>query len=819
MRRISMVAFAVVFAALVATSPVAAQSGQLVVASNHTTDTDFNGADTLTNVSVEGSGNAANVTLDDDVQTTIEGFESGNLDDWTVVGGQKSNFTVQTSTVHDGTYAMQFSGDGPGADSIKNSNIKTKAYANISVWIYDTAFNDQRPDWRYRDGNGNFVITLSVDDGGESGDAGSLLYFDGNSWTDTGIDIAEDSWRKVDVHNIDYSNDQFDVTVYDDAGTSQGSASNLGFHNSASEIGELYVSGVGDTFYFDTFRGPARTADTGQYISANHSAEQVEEGFTNLTLTNAAAIVEWQYLESGSWKVANTSNFTTTANHTLDLSGHASATKWRTNVTFKNLSGSTTAQLHDEGVLFNASSPTLTDPYPINDKKLDNRTVNLSIQVNDSDFALAQSDSLTITWKNGTTDNQIDQQTVTSNGTYNATTTVSRGGTHKWYVTVDDSYGESDRSPSSGNHTFQAPHEIFIRNATSADNLITNANAEIDFFASDEIITKTDPNNDGKINLTDLPIDEKMVIEVSADGYHTRTVILDSLYEQEDVYLLNKSNFRNNETTFTLTDNTGDFDAATDPELLIERAINQSGTKKWRIIAGDEFGVDGFTATLKRGERHRLTVRNNDGDERILGSYANPDNETVDLEIGQLTFGVENETTYKWDANYLNQSGTEKVVFNFTDEDTNTTDLFVEIYERGNKSNTIHSSTTAGPLGSKKITETLTGDQTNKTWVVNWSATRDSKTIEGKLAVGARATLNTGLDALWKKTIAVGLLFVIAGLFGGFNVRVGAMIVPLVAGILWYVQWLPAEIGAGVILLAIMIALFYRTTTAEPRGI
>lgn len=793
MRRLAIVAFAVVGALLITTAPVAGQSAGLVVGSIHQDDQDFNNADTLTNLTVSGSGASASVNL-------------------------------SQNPVHAGNYALK--GGNSGADYQIVKGLSGSTVENISFWVRKPSLTGStaRPSVDYRDSSGNFLTSVAIDDGSNTGDAGSVVYWN-SGFTDTGIDITAGEYYEIKVDNIDYSAETFDIEVYDSTGSLVGSVTGLAFRDSVSEMSDMRITDRDSTFYIDNIHYDNKliegfesgdlsgwtgdtadydvvvsTPDSAEYISANHSVSQAQKAFANLTLTNANADVRWEYYDGTSWVLKNSSTYTTTGNYTLDISG-VDQSKWRANVSFTNKTGSTTAKLHDEGILFTPHEPTISNIEPADGTNLNKSDVDLSADVNDTDFPTAQGDSVSVELiVDGTTEHT---NTITSNGTVSTTVSGLSGGSHTYKVKATDDYGNT---VTSAERTINAPSTLSIRNETSPDQLIDTATVEVTFFASDEVVTKSTTN--GKINLTGLPVDEKLIVRAESEDFRTRNIILKSLYDQENVYLLHK-NKSAVEVRFELEDRTGTFPES-ESELYIERVINLSGDTQYRTIAADEFGTNGYTTYLQEGQRYQLRVEHQDN-VRVLGGYTSSVSETVTLRpvaVG-VSLNQTNVSTYNWSASYVEDPTTE-VEFRYIDPINETTNLHVKIYPRGNESAAIYDDTTAGPVGSVSIEKILTGDQVNKTWVVEWTADREGEEISGKRMVGKQVNEIVGELPQWMQEAFAALIIVITGgLFSQLNVGVGAVTTSLTAGGFWMMGLLP-PIAGGAITIALIIGVLVK---------
>lgn len=358
---------------------------------------------------------------------------------------------------------------------------------------------------------------------------------------------------------------------------------------------------------------------------------------------------------------------------------------------------------------------------------------------------------------------------------------------------------------------------LFIRNETEPHNKVTGANVEVMFFEDEDdnptIISRTDSDNDGQIDLSGLPIDEPFVVTVTdADPYFDRQVLLDDLTQQKTIFLLNSSR-ASVDNRFQIQDRTGNFPPG-ETEIVIQKAINRSeygGTPSgfsWTAIAGDELGGDQAVQwDLSSGDRYRIIVENDGGDRRILGSYTAKQDGTVTLEIGTIVEDPEAPGQVGAETTWKNDSGTVTVKFEFNDTSQNTNTLWVEMYERGNKSNVLFSNTSYnGPLGSQTISQTVPSNEEDLEWVVKFTTDRTGEDANGRFVVGPTRTVLKSIPAWVKTIIAIGSIVVVAGLFSQLNGDVGALVVAGLGAIFWFVDFMPPEVSDGVIVLAMLTA-------------
>jgi hypothetical protein len=372
--------------------------------------------------------------------------------------------------------------------------------------------------------------------------------------------------------------------------------------DSANRYGVRSVTGVEQT-------------GNGTYVGAAHDAEDIATGWANLTLQNAEADVTWQEDGDGdgSWSNVTSTTATTTTNVTQDLSTTTSD-RWRVRVDFSATGSNPVAQIHDEGVLFEPASPTLSNPEPPDEVKIANAVGNVSINVSDADFPLAQGDSVSVSATDGD-GTSLGSTTLTSNGTASFSYSSDAGeNTINWQAT--DSYGNSE----SYTQTFTTPSTLTLYNETSPNQKIsTNSEITATFFGSDgeTVIERT--SSDATFDFSGLPADTEYIVTVDAEGYRERTLIIRNLYKQQSFYLLSQ-NTSASQIVFELSDPTGEFPPR-ETRLYVEKPLTVNNSTTYRTVAADTFGAtSAYSVTLADGARYRLRVRH-DGQERILGSY------------------------------------------------------------------------------------------------------------------------------------------------------------------------------------------------------
>ena len=202
-------------------------------------------------------------------------------------------------------------------------------------------------------------------------------------------------------------------------------------------------------------------------------------------------------------------------------------------------------------------------------------------------------------------------------------------------VAVDTGTGEpvdSDIVESDGVATFElpagtrnialelAPSELRVYDEQSPDQLLSDVNnMTIEFYEQGA----GNPDNiesvgvvDGVADMEGFDPTASFIAVANADGYANRRIFVDSLYETQELYLLNES-ADSVAVEYELEDFSGNYPQA-ETVMVIERNING----EWTPIQGDFFGATGqFEAQLLRDTRHRMRVVNIEtGEDRVAGT-------------------------------------------------------------------------------------------------------------------------------------------------------------------------------------------------------
>jgi hypothetical protein len=182
------------------------------------------------------------ITMDGDVvwkgTYLEESFEDGNDDGWNATS---SGIYVTSNTASDGSYSYRFDRD---SDWSTTTNFDTGQYIDefaFSMYLTDA---DYRPIVRlYNDSNtdlGNSWSYIQV----QQVNSKTVLTNQGHTTEDImSYDMAQNTWYRVRLENIDYNNEIYDLVLYDNNGNEIERIDNAEFYNSSidSTFNMLYL--------------------------------------------------------------------------------------------------------------------------------------------------------------------------------------------------------------------------------------------------------------------------------------------------------------------------------------------------------------------------------------------------------------------------------------------------------------------------------------------------------------------------------------------------------------------------------------------------
>lgn len=449
---------------------------------------------------------------------------------------------------------------------------------------------------------------------------------------------------------------------------------------------------------------------------------------------------------------------------------------------------------HDVLLKSSDGGPGLSDPQPEGEQST--FPSKLSVEVSDPDF----DDGENVTVEFYLDGSKVGENSTTSAGRVSVSIGSLARGAHDAKAVATDSNGNTKTLT----WTFSVPNELEIREVTDPQNLINDRQVNLTFFVGDDIITRN--VSDGNVSLEGLPTDEDIVVQAEAENYTTAEFIIEDITKQDSLYLLHTSE-PSYTIRFTLKDRTGDFEG-NGAQLLIQKPIDIGNGEEWQTMYGDYFGSTGVTADLEQDQTYRLIVKNEDNDMRVLGRYTAEQSEVVELTVGSVTSVSDgDDQAYRQNATYDNTTSGNYVKYEYNDTEDLTSSVTVTIFERGNESNVLFPKQTfSGPLGTISISEPVPSDQTDLSWTVDVTIQRNGESFDARFIVGPQRPVLQEIPGWLKALISIGSLWIVAGLFSQINGDVGAVATAGLGGMWWFVDFLPAETGIGVVVLAMLTA-------------
>lgn len=471
--------------------------------------------------------------------------------------------------------------------------------------------------------------------------------------------------------------------------------------------------------------------------------------------------------------------------------------------------GEITFNLEDEGGGWTNISLVEPDPPEFDDSSA-KPTGAQSTQPNELQINVSSPDGINMDVEFFLDGTSVGNDTVEGGGTANVSVGPD-GGAHDWHAVATDG---ADQTTTSSTYSFNSPDTLHLRNETDTSELIDSpVDVEVRFFTSDEIVSRSASN--GTVDLSGLPIDEGFVVEADANqDYHSRTVYIDDIHTQQNVFMLSK-NVSSVESRFELEDPTGQYDAQS--VLYVQKPVDFNGSVQYQTVYADQLGSEGVTANLEEGSRYNLRIESESGVSQDIGPYRADITETVTVRPGSPTISVDSyEDGWGGTAEIIEPAeGDYKIEYVYEDPDDLTDSVDVSVTEKGNQSNQLGANQTHTDLGEASGMYNLTANESEKTWVVNFDVDRDGEQYRTFEEVSIMRDLTGDLSDGWRLIIAIGILLVSAGVFSRLNSGVGGVVVSIEAGVLYWTGWLSGATTVAGVMIALFVSVIvhiYRTS-------
>jgi len=397
----------------------------------------------------------------------------------------------------------------------------------------------------------------------------------------------------------------------------------------------------------------------------------------------------------------------------------------------------------------------------------------------------------------------IGTQSVSS-GTSTASTTwksENRSASEEWYAVLKDSTGTRDTA---GAFAFGAGGVVVARDAETG-NVIDDRTTRFDtvYPGGSQTFDRVPAN----LSLSEVNAEpgESIRIDVRAQDYYERTIEVSGKQADADVYLERGANWSYNPSSdnpdetasvdddpdrfisrFTLKDQTGRYPPS-DTKLTVRADIDDDGQTD--LVHSSTFGAaNRVDVRVKRDRRYQLVVENGDGDSRGLGGWTATEPETTTLTISRVTEDIEIDQGYGVDAEI--DSGTLKIYYRDYETRAETLDLEIREYPDGS----YLENRTLTDVTNATVTIALNESQANKIWQIDYDGTRvgvEAANISGQVTTSpsGRVPLPVGSDVLIAGALII--LAIVGALFTGPLSAVGSVAMVGVAGVLYFIGWLP----------------------------
>lgn len=394
-------------------------------------------------------------------------------------------------------------------------------------------------------------------------------------------------------------------------------------------------------------------------------------------------------------------------------------------VTFSSLdSGSHDVELHAGN-----AAPTLSNPDP--EGNLSSSSTSLSIDVNDTDFGDTGDEISVEFWLDGSS---VGTDTLTSNGTASVSISQPSAGSHDLRAVATDDLGATTERE----WVFGVPDELRIYNESAPYNLVNSpTEATVTFYASDGSVHTRSTTN-GVIDFSGLPPDEAFIVEAEASNYTSRRIYIESLIEQQRIYLLPEDATTAN-VVFALQDNSGQFTPVDESILYIEKPLNISGNTQYQVITSDQFSATReVPTTLEDDQRYRLRLEGPDKNTRVLGAYRTAGDDSATLNVGTVQFesGTEADSPV-FEASMQKINGQQTIRIKYLDPANATDELTLKAVNQTSGNVLRPETTETGPFGTYVETIPVSGGAEGHTYNVTYDASRTGyEDVSGEVYAG-----------------------------------------------------------------------------------
>ena len=348
----------------------------------------------------------------------------------------------------------------------------------------------------------------------------------------------------------------------------------------------------------------------------------------------------------------------------------------------------------------------------------------------------------------------------------------------------------------------EIPAKLSIRDVTDGS-LIDDTETDVTLTAVDgaDPITQQTTSN-GTINMTGLPIDTRFAAALAPEGdYFDRKIRLPARIDQQPAYLLpDDEAVASVSPRLRVADQTGRFDEQRS-ELRLQRPVPAESGTKYRTVAGDQLGENGFSTALQRNQRYRVIIVDPTARQSHVTTVTPRRSEPTAVPIEDVQYETtESISGINISTAYRRPEGGDRLAVNLS----NVRSADLTLSEAGNESNVVLDDS-YGQNVSAYVP--VSEDTMESNWNADYEATNtNDATISGRQAI-SNPTRQEQREDVARAILSMLLVVVLGSLAMRVTPALGGAVIIITAGLLWVVGWMPPEAGVPTIGVGIVIGV------------
>jgi hypothetical protein len=371
-----------------------------------------------------------------------DGFEDGDILEWS---GDTGSFSVQTSTLFEGSYSVQANTSSYqriGRDILQNQP------GYISYNIYSGDSSNRTCEIRFSDSlGGSAQLIINIQNG-------EIQYYDGSSYN-TVQSASSSTWYNIELKNIDYANSQADIWVdgveqvvdaqfLGDFSNSQyivliSPNTNTGSYWDSIQVGGYVSSGTWTSQILENSEITSPQQISSFETTTSIGADESVKVRIGVDEDNDSSIEMWSHTSGNGVSLSDGTNTLGDSDFNLP-SGYRYSTEFNLSVTDSSTDHTPSVSGFDM-VVENATNPTIIEN--VENTNIDRYSSDIYADVRDDD---------NISWValiDNSDDTVIENNIDINNPIYGLNTTWSgldSGTSYQYYIQVSDSLGDVSSS-------------------------------------------------------------------------------------------------------------------------------------------------------------------------------------------------------------------------------------------------------------------------------------------------------------------------------------------------------------------------------------